>query len=191
MRNEMQMNERADVGIECMGDLNMKKMLIWLVCLTVLMGCTACADRTDGYLSYQMKDATYVGRCTLSDGEYVMEIHVMEDGGRSLTFLSPETVEGCSYYRSPEGDYCFTVDGVSLPVNENPTAKAIFDLFSLDEDDLISASLERQNGVGLNVLEFEGDVRVYLNSADGLPLRFEHPLLTLTLHADEEEPGSP
>lgn len=165
----------------------MKKALILLVWLIAFIGCTACTACTDhhtDYLAYQSQDAAFVGTCNLSDGEYVMEIHIMADGGRSLTFLSPETVEGCSYYRSPEGDYCFTVGDLSLPVNENPTAKAIFDLFSLDEDDLISASVTQNAGVGLNVLEFEGNVTVYLNSSDGLPLRFEHPLLTLTLHTE-------
>lgn len=163
----------------------MKKALILLVCLCLLIGCTACADKESDYLSYQSKDAVFVGTCKLPDGEYVMEIHLMADGGRSLTFLSPETIEGCSYFRSAEGDYCFMVDDLSIPVNENPTAKAIFDLFSLDESDLIAASVSENAGVGLNVLEFEGDVTVYLSSADGLPLRFEHPLLSLTLHTDE------
>lgn len=163
----------------------MKKALILLVGLIVLVVFTACADRTDGYLSYQSQEMTFVGKCTLPDGEYVMEISLMADGARSLTFLSPETVEGCGYTRSSEGEYSFTVDGEAYPVSENASAKAIFDLFSLDEDDLISASLEKNAGVGLNVLEFEGGVTVYLNSEDGLPLRFEHPLLTLTLHADK------
>lgn len=162
----------------------MKKALILLVCIAVWLGCTACSGQDGDYLSYQSQDATFVGTCTLPDGEYVMEIRLVSDGGRSLTFLSPEAVEGCSYYRSPEGDYAFTVDDMTLPVHENPTAKAIFDLFSLDEDDLLSASLEENAGVGLNVLEFAGDVTVYLSSEDGSPLRFEHPLLTLTLHSD-------
>lgn len=169
----------------------MKKALFLLVCLIVFVGCTSCRDRNTDYLSYQSQDATFVGTCKLSDGEYVMEIRLMSDGGRSLTFLSPETVEGCGYFRSAEGDYCFSVDDMSLPVSENPSAKAIFDLFSLDEDDLISASVSENAGVGLNVLEFEGDIFVYLNSADGLPLRFEHPLLTLTLHTDEGTSSSP
>lgn len=163
----------------------MKKALILLVCLLVLLSAVACTERDADYLGYQTQDATFVGTCKLPDGEYMMEIRVMADGGRSLTFLSPETVEGCSYFRSAEGDYCFMVDDMSLPVEENPTAKAIFDLFSLNESDLISATLDSNAGVGLNVLEFEGDVTVYLSSANGLPLRFEHPLLTLTLHADQ------
>lgn len=163
----------------------MKKAMILLVCLIVLVGSVACTDQREDYLSYQSQDATFVGTCRLTDGEYVMEIRLMSDGGRSLTFLSPETVEGCSYFRSAEGDYCFMVDDTALPINEHPTAKAIFDLFSLDEDDLITASVDENAGVGLNVLEFEGDVTVYLSSADGLPLRFEHPLLTLTLHTDQ------
>lgn len=167
----------------------MKKGLILLVCLLVLVCFTACTDHHADYLDYQSQDATFVGTCKLagdeSGNEYVLEIRLLADGGRSLTFLSPETVEGCSYFRSAEGDYCFTVDDLSLPISEHPTAKAIFDLFSLDADDLRSASVSENAGVGLNVLAFEGDVTVYLNSADGLPLRFEHPLLTLTLHVDK------
>lgn len=164
----------------------MKKALILLVCIAVLLGLTACSKRKDDYLSYQTGEATFVGTCKLADGDYVMEIRLMEDGGRALTFLSPETVEGCTYARSAAGEYSFSVDDMTLPVNEHPTAKAIFDLFSLDEDDLLTATLDESAGVGLNVLKFEGDVTVYLNSADGLPLRFEHPLLTLTLHIDED-----
>lgn len=167
----------------------MKKALILLVCIFVLFGSTACSKKQEDYLSYQSGDATYVGTCKLSEGEYVMEIRLMADGGRALTFLSPETVEGCTYFRSAAGEYSFSVDDMTLPVNEHPTAKVIFDLFSLDEDDLISASLDRRSGVGLNVLEFDGDVTVYLSSADGTPLRFEHPLLTLTLHVDDGAEG--
>lgn len=163
----------------------MKKALFTLICFVILF-CTACTDRNADYLSYQSQDATFVGTCILPDGEYVMEIRLISDGGRSLTFLSPETVEGCSYYRSPEGDYCFTVDDMTLPVSENATAKAIFDLFSLDGDDLLSAELDKNAGQGLNVLNFEGEITVYLSSESGLPLRFEHPMLTLTMHAERE-----
>lgn len=163
----------------------MKKALILLVCLFALFALTACSDKQSDYLSYQSGEATFVGTCKLTDVEYVMEIRLMADGGRSLTFLSPETIEGCTYFRSAEGEYTFSVDDMTLPVEEHPTAKVIFDLFSLDEDDLISASVSKNAGTGLNVLEFEGDVTVYINTADGLPLRFEHPMLTLTIHVDE------
>lgn len=162
----------------------MKKALFILICLIIALSTASCADRDADYLSYQSQDSTFVGTCILPDGEYVIEIGLQSDGGRSLTFLSPETIEGCSYFRSAEGDYAFTVDDMTLPVSEHPTAEAIFDLFSLDPDDLLSAELEENAGVGLNVLKFEGDITVYLSADSGLPLRFEHPMLTLTLHAD-------
>lgn len=165
----------------------MKKRIFLLIALVILWGLTACVGQERGYLDYQEKNATFVGTCTLPDGEYVLQIRLMADGGRSLTFLAPETVEGCSYFRSAEGDYCFSVDDMTFPVEENPTAKAIFDLFSLKESDLRSATLSENAGERLNVLEFDGDITVYLSSSDGLPLRFEHPLLTLTLHADERQ----
>ncbi len=168
----------------------MKKWLILLACLAVFLQSTACTDRDTGYLEYQDKDATFVGTCKLADGEYVLQIKLREDGSRSLIFLSPETVEGCGYFRSAEGDYCFSVDDMTLPVEENPTVKAIFDLFSLKESDLISASVTENSGEGLNVLKFAGDITVFLSSSDGLPLRFEHPLLTLTLRADSRQIGA-
>lgn len=159
---------------------------LWLIALCTLL-LTACRGDPDGSLAYQGKECTFTGVCTLEDGEYTLQIHTRPDGSGELLFLSPETLEGCRYLRTEGGEYTFIAEDVSLPVAANPTVEAIFGLFRLKESDLLSAKVAENAGEGLNVLTFAGDVTVYLSSTDGLPLRFEHPLLTLTLHSDGRE----
>lgn len=147
----------------------------------------ACKDSPSGSLSYQDKECTFTGVCTMEDGEYTLQIHTRPDGSGEILFLAPETLEGCRYLRTQGGEYSFVADDTVLPVAANPTVETIFGLFRLKESDLLSAKVAENAGEGLNVLTFSGDIVVYLSSRDGLPLRLEHPLLTLTLHSDGRE----
>lgn len=161
-----------------------KIMGVMILCVGLL---SACGDDPAGSLSYQEKECAFTGVCALEDGEYTLQIHTRPDGSGELLFLSPETLEGCRYLRTEGGEYSFIADDTVLPVAANPTVETIFGLFRLKESDLLSAKVAKNAGEGLNVLTFSGDVTVYLSSVDGLPLRFEHPLLTLTLHSDSRE----
>lgn len=165
----------------------MQRILATGCLLAILLFTVSCGDDPSGSLSYQDKDCVFTGVCKLEDGEYTVQIHIQPDGSRELLFIAPETLAGCSYQRTPQGEYSFTAEDTVFPVSANPTVETIFGLFELDEADLLSASVDENSGAGLNVLTFAGDVTVYLSSEDGLPLRFEHPLLTLTLHADGRE----
>lgn len=165
----------------------MKFLYRWLVVLLVAVLPTAfvsCAEEPNGSLSYQEQECVFTGVCTLEDGDYTVQISLHADGGRELLFLAPETLAGCRYVRDAAGAYSFVCEDTALPVAGNPTVETVFGLFELKESDLMTADLEEVAGEGLNVLTFAGGVTVYLSSADGLPLRFEHPLLTLTLRAD-------
>lgn len=159
---------------------------LWAIILmgTLLLSVLSCRKDPDGSLSYQEKDCVFTGVCTLEDGDYTIEITLHADGGKELLFVTPETLTGCRYVRDASGAYTFICEDTALPVAGNPTVETVFGLFELQETDLLSADVVENAGEGLNVLRFAGDVTVYLSSTDGLPLRFEHPLLTLTLHAD-------
>ena len=150
--------------------------LLWLL--------PACGEETGSSLSYQEKECVFTGVCKLEDGDYTVQISLHADKSRELLFLTPETLSGCRYVRDASGAYSFICEDTVLPVAGNPTVETVFGLFELKESDLLTADLDENAGEGLNVLTFAGDVTVYLSSADGLPLRFEHPILTLTLHAD-------
>ena len=162
----------------------------WRALFTAVIGIgllVACSGDPSGSLSYQEKECTFTGVCALEDGEYTLQIHVRPDGSGELLFLSPDSLSGCRYLRTQAGEFSFIAEDTVLPVAANPTVETIFGLFRLKESDLISAKVAENAGEGLNVLTFSGDVTVYLSSVDGLPLRFEHPLLTLTLHSDGRE----
>ncbi|MBQ7354055.1 MAG: hypothetical protein IJW62_00885 [Clostridia bacterium] len=172
----------------------MKRLKKWIAAmlgavLLVLLCC--CGKEGAGTLSYQEQECVFTGVCALEDGDYTVQISLHTDGSRELLFLSPETLTGCRYVRDAAGAYSFICADTVFPVAGNPTVETVFGLFALDEADLLSADLEENAGEGLNVLTFSGDVKVYLSSADGLPLRFEHPLLTLTLRADGRQILSP
>ena len=154
------------------------------LCVGVLSGCR---NDPGGSLSYQEKECTFTVVCALEDGEYTLQIHTRPDGSGEILFLAPETLAGCRYLRTAGGEYSFIAEDTVLPVAGNPTVETIFGLFRLKEADLLSAKVAENAGEGLNVLTFAGEVTVYLSSVDGLPLRFEHPLLTLTLHSDGRE----
>ena len=159
--------------------------IVWMGVL--LFGLLSCGTEVDSSLSYQEKECLFTGVCALADGEYTVQIALHTDGSRELLLIAPETVAGCRYIRDAAGAYHFCCEGVTVPVAGNPTVETIFGLFALQQSDLLSARLEENAGEGLNVLEFAGGVTLYLSSADGLPLRIEHPLLTLTLRADRRE----
>ncbi|MBQ8287388.1 MAG: hypothetical protein IJX76_01285 [Clostridia bacterium] len=172
----------------------MKILRIWITILltaVLLAALPSCGGDPDDSLSYQEQECVFTGVCKLEDGDYTLQISLHTDGSRELLFLSPETLSGCRYIRDAAGAYSFICEDTVLPVAGNPTVETVFGLFELKESDLLSAELEENAGEGLNVLTFAGDVTVYLSSADGLPLRFEHPLLTLTLHADGREVAKP
>lgn len=157
----------------------------------VLLGTVSCDGEVENSLFYQEQECVFTGVCALEDGDYTVQISLHTDGSRELLLIAPETVTGCSYIRDAAGVYHFRCEEMTLPIAANPTVETIFGLFSLKQSDLLSARLEKNAGEGLNVLEFAGGVTVYLSSADGLPLRFEHPLLTLTLRSDKREIRSP
>lgn len=159
----------------------------WLLGLLLLWGLLSCGEDPTELLSYQERECIFTGVCQLADGEYTVKIYLHADGGRELVFLAPETLAGCRYVRDTAGVYSFICEDAVLPVAGNPTVETIFGLFALNPTELLSAELSKNAGEGLNVLQFAGDVTVYLSSVDGLPLRFEHPLLTLTLHADKSQ----
>lgn len=166
----------------------MKRIAQMLGCWILLtLALTACGKDVYGLLEYQKREATYTGICELEDGTYTLQIHTRPNGSGEILFLAPETLEGCRYLRTEGGEYSFIAEDTILPVAANPTIETIFGLFQLKESDLLSAKVAENAGEGLNVLTFAGDVTVYLSSKDGLPLRFEHPLLTLTLHSDHRE----
>ncbi len=154
-------------------------LLLWTV--TAVWTVTSCADEAEASLFYQEEERTFTGVCVLEDGSYTVEIELRKDGSRRLTFLEPETLAGCSYLRAADGSYTFAAEGAVFPVAKNPTTETIFGLFALKESDLLFAKVDQNAGVQINVLTFAGDVTVYIDRASGLPLRMEHPLLTLTL----------
>lgn len=157
----------------------MKKLWLLLTITILLFGC---AGKSEGSLDYQKRDCTFTGVCELADGSYTLKISTHPDGSGELEFLTPETLTGCRYLRTAGGEYSFATEDCLFPVAANPTVEAIFGLFALRESDLISAKLSESTGQELNILTFEGDIKVYLSSDSGLPLRFEHPLLVLNIH---------
>ena len=162
-----------------------------VILLPFLLCLLACNGEAESSLFYQAQECRFTGVCALEDGEYTVQISLHTDGSRELLMIAPETVAGCTYLRDAAGDYYFCYEEMTMPIAGNPTVETVFGLFSLKQSDLLSAKLEENAGEGLNVLQFAGGVTVYLSSTDGLPLRFEHPLLTLTLRADQRELQSP
>ncbi len=162
--------------------------LIWKIGL-LLMLCGvlfSCTEDPSGALSFQKEECRYTAECKVKgdkkeqEGEYVVEILHRPDGSGEITFLSPETIEGCKYLRTPSGEYSFQAEDLVFPVSKNPTSEAIFSLFTLSEDSLISAKTDKNSGEGINVLTFDGEVVLYLDRR-GIPLYYDHPLLTLTV----------
>ncbi len=156
-------------------------LVLWIMMMGTLI---SCEGQQEELLSYQDRDGVYRGICRMEDGEYTLRIRIYADGRRELEFLAPESLVGCGYRRSTGGEYLFFAGEALYPVSENPTVAAIFSLFALSPGDLISASAESHSGVGINRLTFPDGISVYLSSATGSPLRFEHPLLSLTLYEE-------
>lgn len=178
-------------------------ILLTLVFLPTLLW--GCGEDPSGALHFQDAECHFTASCdlttdyggagdeTLSQAttstpeSYVVEVLYRPDHSGEVTFLSPESLKGCKYLRTAGGEYSFQAADLVFPVEKNPTTEAIFSLFFLSEDDLLSAKLTQNSGEGLNVLTFKEKesgqaVTLYLNR-DGMPLRYEHPLITLTVHA--------
>ena len=168
------------------------KRIGWLgVLLTLCVAITACGNETSGALSFQEKECRWTASCKVlaneeeKGGEYVVEILHRPDHSGEITFISPETIAGCKYLRTPTGEYSFQAEDLVMPVAKNPTTEAIFSLFSLSEDDLLTAKTDEVSGEGLNVLSFDGDIVLYL-SQSGMPLYYSHPAVILTIHANSQ-----
>lgn len=157
-----------------------------IVGLAVFLGLLSCSESETGALAFQNQECRWIADCrvkaTAEDpgGDYVIEILHHPDGSGELIFLSPETIAGCKYYRTPSGQYSFQADDLLFPVAENPTTAAIFGLFSLSEDDLVKAKTAKDKEEGINLLTFHDGIMLYLNR-DGMPVYYDHPSVTLTI----------
>lgn len=163
-------------------------MLITLM-LTLVLG--GCREDPSTALAFQDRECRFTATCALSDGSYVVEVVHYPDHSGEIAFLSPDSLKGCKYLRTSGGEYSFQAADTLFPVEKNPTTEAIFSLFFLCEDDLLSAKLTENSGERLNVLTFQDcasgqQVTLYL-SRDGMPLYYQHPLITLTVHAKSTE----
>ena len=158
----------------------------WMCVMIGVSGC-ACSPVEEGALNFQKQECRFTGVCQVKmagddlGDEYVVEILHRTDGSGELTFLSPETIAGCKYLRTSGGEYSFQAEDMIFPVGENPTTQAVFGLFSLSEDDIVKASTSKEKGEGVNVLTFDGGIRLYLDR-HGMPLYYDHPAVTLTVH---------
>lgn len=167
----------------------MKRMGWLAIVLVMCVWIASCGNDSSGALSFQEKECRWTASCKVSangeeqGGEYVVEILHRPDHSGEITFISPETIAGCKYLRTPSGEYSFQAEDLVMPVAKNPTAEAIFSLFALSEDDLLTAKTEKNSGEGLNVLTFEGDIVLYI-SQSGMPLYYSHPSVILTIHAN-------
>ena len=154
-------------------------------------GLFSCAGDPSGALSFQEEECCYTAECqvkgdiTEQGGNYIVEILHRPDGSGEIVFLSPQTIAGCKYLRTPSGEYSFQAEELVFPVAKNPTVEAIFGLFSLTEDQLLSAKTDENSGESINVLTFDGGILLYLDRR-GKPLYYDHPRLTLTIHVSPE-----
>lgn len=157
------------------------------LCLSMGIGLIGCGHAQTGALSFQEKECRFTAACRVKaagdgmGGDYVVEILHRPDGSGELIFLSPETIAGCKYLRTPGGEYSFQTGDLLFPVVENPTTKAIFGMFSLSEDNLVKAKTDKENGEGVNVLTFDEEIMLYLDRY-GMPLYYDHPVVALTIH---------
>jgi hypothetical protein len=142
-----------------------------IVCATFMFS-ASCSSLSSDYLFYQNYPINVKGTMTFGNSKYGIELTVTGYNEGSLTFVTPETLNGYRY-DIKNNQISMTYGDLTIPLSDttyqfNPSS-GIIQMFSLRPDEMKTASLTEVNGITMNKIEF-----VHYNNAAENAVDAEH-----------------
>lgn len=144
------------------------KTLPILLSLATLVACVGKGGQKESdFLSYQEDLEYVVGRAELDGVSYELTFSIGGEG-RVIELISPESVAGMKFIEQTDG-YIAKFGDFSTFFANCELCDRLIALFSLSEEDVVGASLERASGRDITLVELTNERSVRLSDG-GEPL---------------------
>ncbi|MBR5314061.1 MAG: hypothetical protein IKU45_01460 [Clostridia bacterium] len=153
----------------------MKKILIFILALTIFLTVSGCTKKEKPFLSYQDKNFEARGTLDIKGEKYSVQL-TKNDANYILEFLAPDTIKGVRIEKNSDGIF-YKFGSLCFPVSEQTNVSALLpSFFALTQQDLSSTESDTINGTKVQVATFRKDqteIKIIISKQTELPLRFE------------------
>ena len=157
-----------------------KFLLIISALLIFILSACSCSPAENNPLEYQTYPFSAKGSLAANDIEYIFEVTMNNSNTAELKFTAPDSLRGYTFNVSPDGT-TLSYGDMTIDFSNNGEKTSVVNLipqlFSLNEDSLLSKSETTQNSVELITAVYSGEkgnTTVYVNKSTGYPMRFEY-----------------